>query len=109
MIRAGRLRHRVRVEQTVSVDNGVGGKTRSWQTVAKRWASIEPISGREFREASQTNSTVTHRVVLRAGGLSITPKNRIRLGARAFGIEAITDRDERGEMLELQCTEDTDG
>lgn len=108
MIRAGRLRHRVSIERLSEETNAVGGVSRTWRSIARRWAGIEPLSGRERLNADQTNATVSHRIMLRAGGLSITPKDRIRLGDRVFGIEAVMDRDERGAVLELMATEDID-
>jgi SPP1 family predicted phage head-tail adaptor len=109
VIRAGRLRHRVTIERTVETVNAVGGVTRSWTAIARRYAGIEPVSGREFVNADQTNSTVTHRIMLRADGqLTLTPKDRIVFGTRVFGIESVMDRDERGKVLEVMASEDTD-
>jgi SPP1 family predicted phage head-tail adaptor len=108
VIRAGRHRCRVRIERAIETTNAVGGKTRSWASIATRWARIEPLSGDERLTAQQTQSSVTHRIFLRAGGLSITPKDRIAYGSRVFGISACFDVDERGHELELAAQEDTD-
>jgi len=108
VIRAGRLRHRVRIERVVETTNAVGGVSRSWRSIAVRWAGIEPISAREFMKHDQVNSTVTHRIMLRGGGLEISAKDRIVFGRRVFGILSIINRDERDKVLEIMATEDVD-
>jgi len=73
-IEAGRLRHRVRIEQSVLVvdsngdaiqDPNTGETTNEWVEVATVWAAIEPISGREFIQSQSTQSQITARIVIR--------------------------------------------
>lgn len=73
-IEAGRLRHRVRIEQSVLVvdSNGeavqnpdTGETTSEWVEVATVWAAIEPISGREFIQSQAKQSQITARIVIR--------------------------------------------
>lgn len=64
-IAAGRLRHRVRIEQRTLSQNELGGVLEDWQEVATVWAAIEPLSGRELIAAQQVNSKVTARLVIR--------------------------------------------
>ena len=108
MIRAGRLRHRVRIERVVETVNAVGGVTREWRSIAVRWDGVEPLSAREFMTHDQVNSTVSHRIMLRGSGLTISPKDRIVFGRRVFGIVSVMNRDERDKVLEIMATEDID-
>lgn len=71
---AGRLRHRVLIEQyvldldsngEVIQDPNTGETTGSWQEVATVWAAIEPLSAREFLAAQSTQSKVEARIVIR--------------------------------------------
>lgn len=71
---AGRLRHRVLIEQyvlaldsngDVAQDPETGETTGSWQELATVWAAIEPLSAREFLAAQATQSQVTARIVIR--------------------------------------------
>ena len=71
---AGRLRHRVLIEQyvlavdsngDVAQDPDTGETTGSWQELATVWAAIEPLSAREFLAAQATQSQVTARIVIR--------------------------------------------
>ena len=73
-IEAGRLRHRIRIEQLVDLldsngeviqDPSTGEVSRAWVEVATVWAAIEPLSAREFIAAQATQSKTVARVVLR--------------------------------------------
>lgn len=66
-MRAGDLRHRVQFQKLVP---GVDPETQEpiageWVDVAKVYASIEPLSGREFIAAQAVQSEVVGRIVIR--------------------------------------------
>lgn len=71
---AGRLRHRVLIEQYVLAldsngeviqDPNTGETTGSWQELATVWAAIEPLSAREFLAAQATQSKIEGKIVIR--------------------------------------------
>lgn len=73
-VHSGKLRHRVRIEQLQPVLDSHGdeyqnpetGETRQeWAEVATVWASIEPLSAREFMAAQTTQSKIVVRIVMR--------------------------------------------
>lgn len=66
-ISAGKLRHRVKIQEYrfVSQDPVTGEEQRDWVTVRECWASIEPLSAREFVAAQSTQSKVSARIVIR--------------------------------------------
>lgn len=65
-MRAGKLRHRVRIERPIQVQDPVtGGLVTDWVLVATVWASIEPLSAREFIAAQASQSEVSARVGMR--------------------------------------------
>lgn len=73
-IEAGRLRHRVRIEELTYLRDSNGeviqdpntGETREeWAEVATVWAAIEPLSAREFIQSQAIQSQVTTRIVIR--------------------------------------------
>lgn len=66
MIRSGRLRHRVLIEQRTSSTDDLGDVAgEAWETVAAAWAAVEPLRGRELIAANQEHADVTTRVWLR--------------------------------------------
>ncbi len=80
---AGRLRHRVRIEQPVDTrDPDTGGVITTWQLVAEVWAAIEPLSTREFIQAAAVQSSITGRIVIRyrdglASNLRVVHKGQV--------------------------------
>jgi head-tail adaptor len=66
-MKAGALRHWLRLEQPVFGKDAFGAPTvTSWTTVATVPASIDSISAREFLGADRELSGVTWRITLRA-------------------------------------------
>lgn len=72
-IAAGRLRHRVRIDELSDVldSNGEparddqGATIRDWQAVATVWAAIEPASAREFIQSAAMQSQITVKIIIR--------------------------------------------
>lgn len=73
-IEAGRLRHRVRIEELRYLldsngdtwqDDMTGETRQTWQEVATVSAAIEPLSAREFVQSQAMQSQVTARIVIR--------------------------------------------
>lgn len=104
MIAAGALRHRVTIEQVTETQDTFGATVVTWSPFAVRWSALEPLTGREFFQAQQVNAEVSHTLRCRhiAG---VTPKMRVRLGARLFDIAAVRNLEERNEELELLAVE----
>jgi SPP1 family predicted phage head-tail adaptor len=72
-LEAGRLRHRVRIEQLENlldsnletIQDETGKVAQEWAEVATVWAAIEPLSAREFIESQAKQSQIVARVVIR--------------------------------------------
>lgn len=73
-LEAGRLRHRVRIEELENLldsngeaiqDAQTGQLAQEWVEVATVWAAIEPLSAREFIQSQATQSQITARVIIR--------------------------------------------
>lgn len=101
----GRLRHRVTIEAPVfetQPDNSQ--KIAGWTELDTVWAEVSPLSGREFWDAAQVQSQVTHTIRIRyiAG---LTPRHRCLWDQRMFNIESVRDIDERKVFMTLMCRE----
>lgn len=105
-MRAGRLRHRVKIQAPVSTQDEYGGTAGSWTDVATVDAGIHPMSGRELLAAQAIQSSVTHEIAMRYRVVDAT--NRILYGARIFNIKSVVNIDERNRDLVLLCTEGLD-
>lgn len=82
---AGKLRHRVLIQQQVTTKDEDGVQTTTWVNVATVWASVEPLSAREFIQSGQTQSAVAARITMRyRDGLS--PSMRLIHRGEIFNI-----------------------
>ncbi|HEL3822504.1 TPA: phage head closure protein [Stenotrophomonas maltophilia] len=85
---AGKLRHRVLIQQQVTTRDNDGVEQTAWVDVATVWASVEPLSAREFIQSGQTQSAVTARITMRyRDGLS--PSMRLVHRGEIFNIAGL--------------------
>ena len=108
-MRAGKLRHRITIQQKAETLNAYGEPIYTWSTKAKVWASIEPASGREYIEGGRQAQDVTHQVTMRHQ-TGITPEMRVSFvdrtnSTRTFDIERVLEPLVRGVELQLMCRE----
>lgn len=108
-LRAGRLNKRVTIQANTPTQDTFGEEVDSWAAITggQRWAAIEPLRGRERFDAQQVNPTVSHKVTIRFLS-TVEPAMRVLFGTRKLQIDAVVDPQERGEMMELYCTENPD-
>ena len=108
-MRAGKLRHRITIEERLETQEATGEPVWEWVPFADVWASIEPISGREFFAAQQVQSTVSTRIRIRHLE-GVTQKMRVNYNGRYYAIEAVIRVMERDREIHLMCVErDADG
>lgn len=103
-IEIGDMRHRITFQQPIKTPDGHKGHTVQWQDMVTVWASVEPLSGREYFYSHQIKVELTHRVKTRYR-TDITTKMRIKHRDRVLEIESIIDLKERREVLEILCKE----
>ena len=105
VLRAGALRHRIKIEVLTPTQDGTGEEIGSWDEFAIRWASVEPFTGREIFSSQQVHADITHRIRLRYLP-GVVPKMRVVFKGRIFDIKYIISFQERDRELELLSTED---
>jgi SPP1 family predicted phage head-tail adaptor len=108
-MQAGKLKKRLTIQSLPDVPerNSDGSEKvddSQWQDLATVWASVEPISGKEFFAAQEIVAEITHRIRLRyyAG---LTPKMRLKLNDRIFDMQRILNVEERNRELEILARE----
>ena len=84
----GSLRHRVILKKPIITKDDIGQDVEEWQDAALVWASIEPLSGREYFNARQINSEVTTKIKIRYIK-DLDSHWVIQLGQRSFNIISI--------------------
>lgn len=110
---AGRLRHRVLLQdfqkQTDSAGNVIqdsqtGELVWEWVDIANLWAEIVPSSAREFISAQAIQSKVTARITIRHRE-DVKPTMRILHRGKIYVIEGVlADPDSGLEYLTLPCS-----
>ena len=108
MIDPGKMRHRITFQKFNGEKDSFGDPLQAddsnWTSVATVWAAIDPLSGREFYAAQQSQSEVTHNIRCRyRAGLNTAM--RILYGSRKFSIVSIIDWEERHQSLLIKCKE----
>ena len=81
-----------------------GSEVEHWANVVQVWASVEPLTGKEFFAAQQLNAEITFKVIMRHRP-GIKPEMRVIFGARVFEILAVMNTEERNKQLILLCKE----
>ncbi len=87
-IAAGDLRHRVLIQHQVTTRDEDGVQITSWVDVATVWASVEPLSAREFIQSGQTQAAVTARITIRYRA-GLMPTMRIVHRGQVFNIAGL--------------------
>jgi SPP1 family predicted phage head-tail adaptor len=101
------MNHWVSVQRQAAGQSASGQPNGAWVELAKEWAAIKPISGREYFNASGERAEITHTVELRAGG-NYVPRDRIVYGSRVFNIKSVINVEERNRKLRLMVSEHVD-
>lgn len=104
-MRAGQLRNRISIEARAIAQDSFGDGKPSWTLVATVWGSLSPMSGQENWQANQVRPDVTHTIRIRHYA-DLTPRHRLRIGTRIFGVESILDTDNRHRELVVNCREE---
>jgi uncharacterized phiE125 gp8 family phage protein/SPP1 family predicted phage head-tail adaptor len=99
VMRAGALRHRIRIQNHTETQDSVGQVTRTWATCGIKWAKVEPLSVNERLRAQQIDAKISHKITLRWFE-NFNPDQRILFKDRYFYIKGSIKRDEiNNEMI----------
>ena len=103
-MRIGKLRHRVILQEYISSKDSFGAEVETWSDIATVWASIEPLSGREYFAAQQINAEVSAKITIRYRA-SVKPTMRVLFEGRIFEILSVINTEEKKRELILMCRE----
>jgi len=103
---AGRLRHRVQIQENTGTRNAHNEIIDSWTnlTGGSRWAEVRPLRGDELTHAKQLHAKVTHQVTIRALS-TVTPAMRVVYDSRNLYVRSVIDTGELGVEMVLTCGE----
>lgn len=103
-MRSGSLKNKIDIQFYSDTKNSFGEIEKGFNLFKSTYASIVPVSGKEYFTSKQNNSEVTHKILFRyiAG---ITPSMRIVYGSRTFSIESVLNIREENKTIQLMATE----
>ena len=103
-MRAGRLRHRVTIQQpTEGAPNSYGETANTWSTLATVWALVQTMSGREGYYAAQVQPDASVQITMRYRE-DVTTDMRVSYDSRYFNILSVIP-DPKNTQLVLACAE----
>lgn len=107
-MKIGKLRHKITIEHKTKVSDGAGGWTEDWVAFASNVsASVKPISGKEYYDAQQNQSELTHKIRIRYKA-GVTSAMRVNFKTRIFAITSPPiNWEERNRDMMLMCSEVT--
>lgn len=105
-MQAGRLRHRVKIQKPVNIQDPVTGViTPSWQDTVSVWAEVYPLSAREFVAAQAGQAEISARITIRYRP-DLTAKHRIIFRGKVYNIEGVLPDPVSGlEYFTLPCSQ----
>jgi len=101
---AGRRDKLVTIQRRGDDQDSTGQVLETWSPQSTIWASIAPVAGREYFNASGERAEVTHKIGI-VYGPTVAPRDRITYGSRIFDIKSVINLQERNRELLLMCTE----
>jgi len=109
-ISAGELTRKITIQRKTRADDGYGGVTDTWATLATPFAKIKALSGYEQHLADRVIPGQRYRAVIRFRGDSnnapyYTTNDQISYKGRTYAIETVVDVEERRKWLEITMVE----
>lgn len=102
-MRSGNLKHKITIQTYSEAQNSFGEVVKGWSDYEMVYASITPLSAKEFFKAG-VQAEATHKVELRYLK-DVKPKMRVIYGSRVFDIESVINVREANKTLQLVCSE----
>jgi SPP1 family predicted phage head-tail adaptor len=113
MLRAGKLRQRVTIQQKGTTADAAGQISDSWSTLITVSGAVMDMGGRETILGEQVDATVDAVVIIRkprTSGNLPTPEMRVQftddLVTRTLNISSVLNKDDMHKELWLMCRED---
>lgn len=105
MSRAGQRNVKVIIEQkTENGPDSVGDPDLTWSAFSTQWTEVITQSGKEFLQAREQHSELTHILTTRFVS-GVTPKMRVNNGGAYYNILAAFDPSKRRHKLKIYCSE----
>lgn len=105
-IQIGKLNKRITFMGFVNTEDEMGQETQSLAEIKTVWASLYPVRGAEYYEATKLRAKTTYKCYVRYIP-GITTNMYLKYKDVMYTIESVIDVDLEHKMLEIYCTEHT--
>jgi SPP1 family predicted phage head-tail adaptor len=107
MVRAGKLRHRVALQNNTGTADSAGQVSESWTTYSTVYGEVIDTGGVEKVRGQQVDATISALVRIRypASGTFPTAEHRVSWNSRIFNIQTVQRKDTHERELWLLCRE----
>ena len=107
MVKAGSLRHRLRLQSKTKASDGMGGMTTTWGNDATIWGAIWPQKGVEYLDHMMTQGDVIVKIRIRyRTGVTINKRFQSVIGSKIYKINSVINWENRNVYLDCVCTEE---
>lgn len=112
MVRPGRLRQRVNIQEATETADTSGQLTESWSTIRTCYGEVLDRGGQEVIRGRQVDDQMTNVVIIRYPRSGTFPTAEMRVtftensATRTLNIESVQRQDNRRDALWLYCRED---
>lgn len=103
-MRSGNLKQKITFQDYTETTDDFGEVTKGYADFRTVYASIVPLSGKEYFTSKQTNAEVSHKIECRHFD-GVKPSMRIVYGTRTFNIESVINIREENKTLQIMATE----
>lgn len=100
----GKLNKKFQVLKLSQVPDGGGGYEDKLVPIKTVWGNLQPIMGREFWQAQQTQAQLSHKITIRYTK-DIDRSHILSYNDRLFDIQYITNINEENRFLEVRVLE----
>ncbi len=105
-MRIGKLRHRLEILTKQTQKDDYGAVTDASDAIeATVWGELRPLGTNERHEAAKMQASASHIAKVRAQGVDISPKKRIRFKGRVYEVVGQMNKDERDFELNVMLRE----
>lgn len=97
------------IQTLTTSQDSTGQPVETWSDTIEQWASIEPLSGREFWTAREQSADTTARIRFRYSQhtKNLSPaSNRLKYGTRVYELESVINTGERDKEVVCMCREE---
>ena len=103
-MRSGNLKHKIEIKSYAETENDFNEVIKVYSLFKTTYASILPISGKEYFASKQVNAEVSHKIECRFIS-GVNSSMQIVYGTRIFKIESVINIREENKTLQIMVTE----